>query len=63
MKALIYLILPGILLVSLTSCSKYYINTVSSMNMAKDNKTGEFQLENDSMKILSDLRVKMRPLI
>lgn len=39
------------LLLSLTSCSKYYINTMSSSNLLKDEKTGEFQYDNDSVKI------------
>lgn len=51
MKSLFNYILPGILALSLTSCSKYYINTVSSNNMLKDKGTGEFLLENDSVRI------------
>lgn len=51
MKNLFNFILPGIFAVSLASCSKYYINTVSSNNMLKDKTTGEFLLENDSVKI------------
>jgi hypothetical protein len=39
------------LLLSLTSCSKYYINTMSSSNLLKDEKTGEFEYDNDSVKI------------
>lgn len=51
MKSLFNFILPCILVLSLTSCSKYYINTVSSINMLKNKETGEFLLENDSVKI------------
>lgn len=51
MKILFNLILSGILLSSFTSCSTYYINTLSSVNMVKDSNTGEFQFENDSVKI------------
>lgn len=51
MKRLLHLILPGILVLSLASCSKYYINTLSSVNMLKDKETGEFLLENDSVRI------------
>jgi hypothetical protein len=51
MKTLANFFLPAILLLSLMSCSKYYINTVSSSNMSKDKQTGEFQLDNDSVRI------------
>jgi hypothetical protein len=51
MKKLFNLIAPAMLLLSLMSCSKYYINTMSSSNLLKDEKTGEFQYDNDSVKI------------
>ncbi|MGV3706502.1 MAG: hypothetical protein ACO1NU_14100 [Arcticibacter sp.] len=51
MKSLTNLLLSGILLFSLSSCSTYYINTLSSTNMAKDETTGDFEFENDSLKI------------
>src|ERR1700761_1165781 len=41
--------LAGMLLV--TSCSKYQINLVSSSNISKDQETGQFKMENDSVKI------------
>lgn len=34
-----------------TSCSKYYINTIESANILKDEKTGVFRFENDSIKL------------
>jgi hypothetical protein len=51
MKTKIQLIAPAMLLLSLMSCSKYYINTVSSSNMLKNERTGEFKLETDSVRI------------
>ncbi|MES2278936.1 MAG: hypothetical protein V4592_23090 [Bacteroidota bacterium] len=44
------LILP-VLLLAITSCSKYQINVLSSTNMQKNPETGKFTTENDSMKI------------
>jgi hypothetical protein len=36
---------------SITSCNKYQINLLSSSNIAKDQLTGRFKMENDSVKI------------
>jgi len=51
MKTKIKIGLAAICFLSLTSCSKYYISTISSTNMPRNEKTGEFQVENDSVKI------------
>lgn len=45
-----FLILP-VLLLALTSCSKYQINVLSSNNIKKDPDNGKFVTENDSVKI------------
>lgn len=47
------LLLPAVVLFSvlLASCSKYQINMLSSNNAVKDEKTGVFNVENDSVKI------------
>jgi hypothetical protein len=51
MKTKIKMGLAAICFLSLTSCSRYYISTISSTNMSRNEKTGEFQEENDSVKI------------
>lgn len=38
-----------LLLLAFSSCSKYYINTVSSTNLQSDQNTGNFKYENDSL--------------
>ena len=47
------LMLLGIIALAsmLSSCSKYQISTLSSSNSVKDEKTGVFSVENDSVKI------------
>jgi len=47
------LLLPAVVLFSviLASCSKYQINMLSSTNAVKNEKTGVFNVENDSVKI------------
>lgn len=52
MKNTINLCLSAIFWLTLASCSKYYIGTISSSNVSKDEKTGEFKIENDSVKII-----------
>lgn len=38
-----------LLALAFSSCSKYYINTVSSTNLQSDQNTGKFKYENDSL--------------
>lgn len=47
------LLLPATILVSVlfASCSKYQVNMLSSTNAVKNEQTGEFNVENDSVKI------------
>lgn len=52
MKKTINLCLAAICWLSLASCSKYYIGTISSSNISKNEKTGAFEIENDSVKIV-----------
>ncbi|TDQ08370.1 hypothetical protein [Pedobacter metabolipauper] len=51
MKNILNLSLIAICIFGLSSCSKYYINTVSGVNIPKDEKTGKFILENDTVQI------------
>jgi hypothetical protein len=51
MKKVFTLCLSAICFLSITSCSKYYISTLSSTNALKDSKTGQFNVENDSVKV------------
>ncbi|WP_342646604.1 hypothetical protein [Mucilaginibacter sp. CSA2-8R] len=41
----------GLLVLALASCSTYQVNVLSSTNTTKDDKTGVFNFENDSVKI------------
>ncbi len=41
----------GLLILALASCSTYQVNVLSSTNTIKDDKTGVFNFENDSVKI------------
>lgn len=58
------LILPAAVLFSvlLTSCSKYQINMLSSTNAVKDEQTGVFNVENDSVKISYSFYGKNAPV-
>jgi hypothetical protein len=58
------LFLPAILLLSLflVSCSKYQINILSSTNSVKDEKTGIFTTENDSVKITYSFNGEKAPV-
>lgn len=51
MKRIINLSLTILALFTLSSCSKYYISAINSTNIPQDEKTGEFKIENDSLKI------------
>jgi len=51
MKKLFNLCLTAICMLSLSSCSKYYISTLSSTNATKDPQTGVFKIENDSVMV------------
>lgn len=51
MKALFNFFILVFATSALTSCSKYYINTIESVNILKDKKTGVFKYENDSIKL------------
>jgi hypothetical protein len=46
------LIFPVVAMALLSSCSRYQMNTLRSSNTQLDQKTGVFQFENDSVKIL-----------
>jgi len=58
------LILPAVVLFSvlLASCSKYQINTLSSTNAVKDEQTGVFNVENDSVKVSYSFYGKNAPV-
>jgi len=45
-------LIAAMALLSLASCSTYHINTVNSTNITKDEGTGKFVRENDSLKII-----------
>ncbi|MNJ97116.1 hypothetical protein D3C87_148580 [compost metagenome] len=62
MKTRIKMGLAAICFLSLTSCSKYYISTISSTNMPRNEKTGEFQLENDTVKIFYSFAGESAPV-
>ncbi|MEJ7558246.1 MAG: hypothetical protein WKF66_08055 [Pedobacter sp.] len=51
MKRLFNLCLSAVCFLSITSCSKYYISTLSSTNALKDEQTGQFNIENDSVQV------------
>lgn len=46
-----FLIIPAIALAMLSSCGKYQMNTISSLNTKQDTTNGIFKIENDSVKI------------
>jgi hypothetical protein len=58
------LLLPAAVLFStwLVSCSKYQINMLSSTNAVKDEQTGVFKVENDSVKIFYSFYGKNAPV-
>ncbi|HEX8607086.1 MAG TPA: hypothetical protein VF679_00445, partial [Pedobacter sp.] len=51
MKRFFNLCLSAVCFLSITSCSKYYISTLSSTNALKDERTGQFNIENDSVQV------------
>lgn len=46
------LLIIGVAIALLSSCSTYQMNTLSSTNTVHNERTGEFKLENDSVKII-----------
>jgi hypothetical protein len=56
------LIIPLAAMALLSSCSTYQMSTLSSTNSTRDDKTGVFKLENDSVKILYSFAGKNAPI-
>jgi hypothetical protein len=51
MKKLFNLCLGAACVLSITSCTTYYVSRVSSTNAVKNEQSGEFTIENDSIKV------------
>jgi hypothetical protein len=51
MKKLFNLCLGAACVLSITSCTTYYVSKISSTNSVKNEQTGEFTVENDSIKV------------
>jgi len=64
LRAMKNLLLPAVVLFSvmLASCSRYQINMLSSTNAVKDEQTGVFNVENDSVKISYSFYGKNAPV-
>lgn len=60
MKKLFFIPLAAILLLS--ACQTYQLNTISSVNALMDDKTGKFNVENDSVKITYSFNGKNAPI-
>jgi hypothetical protein len=56
------LIIPLAAMALLSSCGTYQMSTLSSTNTTRDEKTGVFKLENDSVKILYSFAGKNAPI-
>jgi hypothetical protein len=51
MKRFLNLCLSAACVFSVTSCTTYYVSRVSSTNASKNQQSGEFNIENDSIKV------------
>ncbi|OKS88486.1 hypothetical protein [Mucilaginibacter polytrichastri] len=60
MKKLLIILLAATAL--LPACSTYQMNTISSTNTTRDEKTGEFKLENDSVRIIYSFAGENAPI-
>jgi len=60
MKKLFFIPFAGLLLLS--ACKTYQLNTISSVNVPMDDKTGKFNVENDSVKITYSFSGKNAPI-